>query len=195
MVIWVLYFLYLFGLIGFKMEKIRFVSAPLKIHFGEIGENEEEYKREFDKLVDSDEDSVGQWLKLAKARGETGESDQVLLNLVVDLHRKIDDLTAYVKNEKPNYLNLPYEKEVESIGFEHFKLIDGGLKLDTRYYGRILMPVFPKRQFPFFFKAVDKNIAQIVLMHDTDNKDWSTYMSARERIMIREAKALEKSNL
>ncbi len=176
------------------MEKIRFVSAPLKIHFSEIGENEEECKREFDKLVDSDEDSVGQWLKLAKARGETGESDQVLLNLVVDLHRKIDDLTAHIKNEKPNYLNLSYRKEVESIGFEHFKLIDGDLKLDTRYYGRILMPVFPKRQFPFFFKAIDKNVAQIVLMHDADNKDWSTYMSARERIMIREAKALEKSN-
>ena len=176
------------------MEKIRFVSAPLKIYFSEIGENEEEYKREFDKLVDSDEDSVGQWLKLAKARGETGESDQVLLNLVVDLHRKIDDLTAYVKNEKPNYLNLPYKKEIESIGFEYFKLINGDLKLDIRYYGRILMPVFPKRQFPFFFKAIDKNNAQIVLMHETDSKDWSTYMSARERVMIREAKVLGKSN-
>lgn len=177
------------------MEKIRFVSAPLKIHFDEIGENEEKYKREFDKLVDSDEDSVGQWLKLAKARGETSDSDQVLLNLVVELHRKIDDLSAYVKNEKPSYLNLSYEKDVESISFEHFKLIDGDLKLDTRYYGRILMPVFPKRQFPFFFKAIDKNVAEIVLMHDSDSKDWSAYMSARERIMIREAKAKGKNNL
>jgi len=174
------------------MEKIRFVLAPLKIDFSEIGENEEEYKREFDKLVDSDEDSIGQWLKLAKARGETSESDQVLLNLIVELHRKIDNLSAYIKNEQPKYLDLSYEKEIESIGFEHFKLIDGDLKLDSRYYGRILMPVFPKRQFPFFFKAIDKNIGQIVLMHDSDSKDWSSYMSARERIMIREAKANRK---
>ncbi len=173
------------------MENIRFVPAPLKINFSEIGEDDEKYKREFDKLVSSDEDSVGQWLKLAKARGETSESDQVVLNLVVELHRKIDDLTAFIKDEKPIYLDLDYEKDVESIGFEHFKLVDGGLKLDVRYYGRILMPVFPKREFPIFFKALDENIAQVVLMHEPDVKDWSSYMSARERVMIREAKALK----
>ncbi|MFK5881607.1 MAG: hypothetical protein QM482_05285 [Sulfurospirillum sp.] len=173
------------------MENIRFVSAPLKINFSEIGGDDEKYKREFDKLVSSDEDSVGQWLKLAKARGETSESDQVLLNLIVELHRKIDDLTAYLKNEKPTYLNLKFAKDVESVGFEHFKLKDGGLKLDTRYYGRILMPVFPKREFPIFFKALDKDMAEIVLMHEPDVKDWSSYMSARERVMIREAKALK----
>ncbi len=173
------------------MENIRFVPAPLKINFSEIGEDDEKYKREFDKLVSSDEDSVGQWLKLAKARGETSESDQVLLNLIVELHRKIDDLTAFIKNEKPVYLALEFKKDVESIGFEHFKLIEGGLRQDVRYYGRILMPVFPKREFPFFFRALNKDIAEIVLMHESDIKDWSTYMSARERIMIREAKALK----
>ena len=176
------------------MEKIRFVSAPLKIHFTSISDDEK-YKREFDKLVDSEEDSVGQWLKLAKARGETSESDQVLLNLVVELHRKIDDLSAYIKNEKPSYIDLPYEKDIESIGFEHFKLVDGDLKQNLKYYGRILMPVFPKREFPMFFKAIDKNIAQIVLMHDNDIKDWSSYMSARERVMIREARALKDGSL
>ena len=173
------------------MENIRFVSAPLKIEFSEIGDKDEKYKREFDKLVQSDEDSIGQWLKLAKARGETSESDQVLLNLIVELHRKIDDLSAYIKDERPVYLDLDYERDVESIGFDHFKLIDGGLKLDKRYYGRILMPVFPKREFPLFFKALDENIAEIVLMHQGDIKDWSSYMSARERVMIREAKALK----
>jgi len=173
------------------MENIRFVPAPLKINFSEIGEDNEVYKREFDKLISSDEDSVGQWLKIAKARGETSESDQVVLNLIVELHRKIDDLTAYVKDEKPTYLDLEFSKDVESIGFEHFKLIDGRLKLNVRYYGRILMPVFPKREFPIFFKALNENIAEIVLMHEPDTKDWSGYMSARERVVIREAKALK----
>ncbi len=173
------------------MEKIRFVPSPLKIDFSEVGREEEKYKREFDKLVQSDEDSIGQWLKLAKARGETNESDQVLLNLIVELHRKIDDLSAYIKDERPTYLNLDYERDIESIGFDHFKLIEGGLKLETRYYGRILMPVFPKREFPLFFKALDEDTAEIVLMHGGDIKDWSSYMSARERVLIREAKALK----
>ncbi len=175
------------------MENIRFVPAPLKINFSIIGEDDEKFKREFDKLVSSDEDSVGQWLKLAKARGETSESDQVLLNLIVELHRKMDELTAYIKDEKPTYLDLEFERDVESIGFEHFKLVDGGLELGLRYYGRILMPVFPKREFPIFFKALSSDIAEIVLMHEPDVKDWSSYMSARERIMIREAKALKES--
>ena len=173
------------------MENIRFVVAPLKIVFNEISGDDDKYKREFDRLVSSDDDSVGQWLKLAKARGETNESDPVLLNLMVELHRKIDDLTAYIKNEKPSFLDLEFIKDIESIGFEHFKLIDGGLKLDAKYYGRVLMPVFPKREFPIFFKALNEDIAQIVLMHEQDIRDWSAYMSARERIMIREAKALK----
>ena len=42
-----------------------------------------------------------------------------------------------------------------------------------------------------FFKALDENIAEIVLMHQGDIKDWSSYMSARERVMIREAKVLK----
>ena len=176
------------------MQDIRFVPAPLKIDFSEIGEEDEKYKREFDKLVVGDEDSVGQWLKQAKARGETSESDQVVLNLIVELHRKIDDLTAFIKDEKTDFLKLEFRKDIEAIGFEHFKLLNGELKMDTRYYGRILMPVFPKREFPLFFKAVDADTAQIVLMHEPDTKDWSSYMSARERVMIREAKALKDGN-
>ncbi|SFV59660.1 FIG00469824: hypothetical protein [hydrothermal vent metagenome] len=173
------------------MENIRFVKAPLKIKFEEISGADEKYKREFDQLVSSDEDSIGQWLKLAKARGETGDSDQVLLNLIVELHRKIDDLSAFIKNEKPSYLKLAFEEDISEIGFEHFKLLNFELEKDKRYYARIPMPVFPKREFALFFKAIDKNIAQIVLMHELDIKDWSSYMSARERVMIREAKALK----
>jgi hypothetical protein len=175
------------------MENIRFVLAPLKIDFSEVGEDDKEFRREFGKLVQSDEDSIGQWLKLAKARGETAESDQVLLNLIVELHRKIDELSAYVKDEKPTYLKLNHNEDIESIGFEHFKLIKGGMDKDKMYYGRILMPVFPKREFPLFFKALSEDIAEIVLMHEDDVKDWSSYMSARERVMIREAKALRES--
>ncbi len=174
------------------MNNIRFVNAPLKLNFDKMSEDEEKYKREYDKLSNSEEDNVGQWLKLAKARGETSESDQVLLTLIVELHRKVDELSAYIKNEKPSFLNLENQKNIEGIGYEHFNLIDGDLKQGIRYYGRILMPFFPKREIPLFFKALDKNTAQIVLMHDQDKREWSTYMSARERAKIREIKALQE---
>jgi len=175
------------------MSDIRFVIAPLKIHFEKFCKDESVYKKEYDRLSNSEEDSVGQWLKLAKARGETSESDQVLLKLIVELHRKIDELSLIIKDEKPIYLDLKEEKNIEAIGFNHFLLEENCLELETSYYGRILMPFFPKREVPLFFKAAEKNIAHISLIHDQDEKDWSAYMSARERAMIREAKAIKES--
>jgi hypothetical protein len=173
------------------MNDIRFVTAPLKIHFEKFCKDESVYKKEYDRLSSSEEDSVGQWLKLAKARGETSESDQVLLKLIVELHRKIDELSSIIKDEQPIFLDLKEEKNIEAIGFGYFRLEEDCLELEARYYGRILMPFFPKREIPIFFKAAEKNIAQITLMHDQDDKDWSAYMSARERAMIREAKAIK----
>jgi len=134
-------------------------------------------------LSESDDDPISQWLKLAKARGETAESDQVLLKLVVELHRKIDALEAYLKNET---LSLTYAAEIESIGFEHFKLKESLLQEGKLYYGRIAMPVHPKRDIGVFFKALDSQLAEIVRMHERDEKEWAAYMTARERILIRE---------
>ncbi len=173
------------------MENIRFVNAPLKIKFEKILQAESVYKKEYDRLSNSEEDSVGQWLKLAKARGETSDSDQVLLKLIVELHRKIDDLTAYIKDDRPTFLDLKEERNIDAVGFNHFRLEENGFEVDAKYYGRILMPFFPKREVPIFFTAIRTNIAKIVLIHDQDEKEWSSFMSARERAMIREAKTIK----
>ena len=76
---------------------MRFIPAPLKIEFEE---DKIEFKEEYDKLGAEIDDPVGQYIKMAKARGETKETDKVLLELIVALHRKIDDLTNIIKNEK-----------------------------------------------------------------------------------------------
>ena len=175
------------------MSDIRFVTAPLKIDFEKIARDELIYKKEYDKLANSEEDSVGQWLKLAKARGDTNESDQVLLKLIVELHRKVDELGSIIKDEKPTYLDLKEEKNIQGVGFGHFLLEENCLAPETKYYGRILMPFFPKREVPIFFETLKENIAKISLMHDQDEKDWSAYMSARERAMIREAKVMKEN--
>lgn len=44
---------------------------------------------------------------------------------------------------------------------------------------------------PIFFEAVTENIAKILLMHEDDEKDWSTYMMACERVIIRQMKGRE----
>lgn len=166
----------------------RLIDAPLEIDFC-LFSDDEDLVREFNMLSESDDDPVGQWLKLAKARGETSESDQVLLTLLVELHRKVDDLSAYVKNETTEYIKLEKKVQIDSIGFENFHTKSNDFEIGKRYYGRVLMPIFPKREVPIFFKAVEENLAKIERIHDRDRKDWNAYVTARERVMIRQMRA------
>ncbi len=167
---------------------IRFVPAPIAIRYSPVAENEELFSREYHKLSQTDEDPISQWLKLAKARGETTQSDPVLLNLVVELHRKLDNLERFLKDEVPVRLPLAEGSDIESIGFSHFKLTKNILHVGTEYYGRIEMPVYPKRDVGVYFRAIEPNVAEIMKMHERDEKEWSTYLTARERILIREMK-------
>jgi len=170
------------------MSEPRLVPAPISIQFSEASLDRESYEREFQQLSESDDDPISQWLKLAKARGDTAETDPVLLNLIVELHRKIDALEAFLKNETPKRVSLTAEAEIESIGFEHFKLKDPLLEVGKEYYGRVAMPVHPKRDIGIFFKALTPQLALIIKIHERDEKEWAAYMTARERILIRQTR-------
>jgi hypothetical protein len=167
---------------------IRLVPAPISILFSEADVDHENFNREYHQLSESDDDPISQWLKLAKARGDASESDPVLLNLVVELHRKIDALEMFLKNEQPKRISLTNEANIISIGFEHFNLGEEILQEGKEYYGRILMPVHPKRDVAVFFQAESKTLAKITKMHERDEKEWAAYLTARERVLIREAK-------
>ncbi|MDQ7067849.1 MAG: hypothetical protein Q9M40_07660 [Sulfurimonas sp.] len=104
------------------MSMPRLVKAPISICFSEASQDKEVYEREYQQLSESDEDPISQWLKLAKAKGDTRETDPILLELVVELHRKIDSLEMFLKNEVPQRVSLINESEIESIGFEYFKM-------------------------------------------------------------------------
>lgn len=167
---------------------VRLVSAPISLEYSEASLEKEAYLREYSQLSESDDDPISQWLKLAKGRGETSDTDPVLLNLVVELHRKIDALEMFLKNETPKRLSLTHKVKIESIGFEHFKIESADLEPGTEYYGRVEMPVHPKRDIPIFFIAVDESLCEIVKIHERDEKEWGVYLTARERVLIREAK-------
>ncbi|WP_324171375.1 hypothetical protein [Sulfurimonas sp.] len=167
---------------------IRLVPVPISLVYSEASLDKEEYLREYAQLSESDDDPISQWLKLAKGRGETSDTDPVLLNLVVELHRKIDALEMFLKNEIPKRISLNHEIKIESIGFDHFKLEADVLEVGVEYYGRVEMPVHPKRDVAVFFKALDSSLVEITKIHDRDEKEWGVYLTARERVLIREAK-------
>lgn len=166
----------------------RLVKAPISISFSIAELDRESFEREYHQLSENDDNAIHQWLKIAKARGETTDTDPILLNLIVELHNKIDALEMFLKNETPKRVSLIQESEIESIGFEHFKLASGLLEMGKEYYGRVEMPVHPKRDIGIFFKALSDSLAEISRMHERDEKDWSAYMTARERVLIREAR-------
>ncbi len=171
------------------MSEIRFVPAVLTLHFETLeDDNSEMFRREYTALSEYEEDAIGQWLKIAKARGETKETDEVLLNLLVELHKKIDTLTALVKNEEKKLIPLSRTTEILEIGFEHIRIEDPLFNQGKEYYARIEMPIFPKREMAIYLKGVDPHIAEIILMHEKDMKDWNAYVVAKERAMIRELK-------
>jgi len=165
---------------------IRLITAPLSITYDVNKNDHEVYEREYQQLSEGDGDPISQWLKLAKARGETAESDPVLLNLMIEMHRKIDALERYIKDEPSKLLVLPKEAMIERIGFNHFELKTDILKTGEIYYGRVDMPVHPRREMGLFFKAESTKLAKIMKIHERDEKEWASYMTARERIMIRE---------
>jgi len=165
---------------------MRFVSAYVPIEFEELNDK---LKEEFDKLGSESDDPIGQYIKLAKARGETKDTDPVLLELLIALHRKIDDLSAYVKNQQKEFIPLKEKSETLGLGFEYFKLKDNLLKKGEKYYGRFDLPVFPERKVPVIFEGFDENIGKILHMHERDIKDYNAFITARERAIIREMKS------
>jgi hypothetical protein len=72
------------------------------------------------------------------------------------------------------------------VGFHHFQIADQKLDIGKMYYGRIDFKVYPERDIPVFFKAIDENLVEIKKIHVRDETDWGTFFRARERVMIRE---------
>ncbi len=174
------------------MSTPRLVPAPISLLFSEASLEQELYEREYQSLSESDDDPISQWLKLAKARGETAETDPVLLQLVVELHRKIDALEMFLKNETPKRVSLTNAVQIDGVGFEHFSIESEMFEEGKLYYGRLEMPVHPKRDIGVFFEALSPKLAYITRMHERDEKEYNAYITARERVLIREARERKK---
>ena len=170
------------------MEDIRFVAAFLKMVYEPSSLENTRFIQEYYALMQLNDDPLGLWLKSSKVRKETQESDQVLLTLLIELHRKIDKLTHLVTSDEPLYIPLALNTNIKAIGHGYIECEGDVLSVKESYYARIDMPTFPKRQMPIFFEALSPSVGKIVMMHEDDEKDWSTYMVACERAMIRQMK-------
>ncbi|KEA45412.1 hypothetical protein CR66_07805 [Campylobacter mucosalis] len=165
---------------------MRLVPASLVLEFELDDDKNEQFFNEFNSMTRSEEDALGAWLKRAKARGDTKESDQVLLTLLIELHRKFDELSEIIKNEQKSRIELKSVAKINGIGFDGISIDEPKFQSGKSYYERILMPIFPKRTIAIYLTGVDEKTAKISTMHTDDESDFNAYVTARERVMIRQ---------
>ncbi|HEX5710722.1 MAG TPA: hypothetical protein VFX68_05185 [Sulfuricurvum sp.] len=173
------------------MNDVRLVEAHLEIDFGSLESNPEGFELEFNLIAERDDDAIGQWLRTSRAKGDTSDSDPVVLHLLVELYRKMDRVENLILGKTTTYLPLDAKAKIEKIGFDHFELSEPLLETSQYYYGRIELPVLPQRLTPVFFEALSPTLAKITRIHIKDANEWGAYMTARERAIIRHMKGLE----
>lgn len=171
------------------MDNVRLVNAFLELKFDKFEKNDIKFNQEFESLSKDSVDPINEWVRRQKANGNADETDKILLDLIVQLHKKVDILMQKIDNKEDNrYIDLCGDSDIISIGYEYFQISDDKFEIDQKYYGRILLPVFPKRMVPVIFTANTTNMASITKMSFGDEKDWDSYVSQRERELIREMK-------
>lgn len=173
------------------MSDVRLVEASLGIVFDLIEVDQDGFEKEFNAISEHDDDAIGQWLRTAKAKGDTSDSDPAVLHLMVELYRKIDRLENLILGITPIRIPLTKTGLIEKIGFEHFELSEPLLEVSKHYYGRVELPMLPRRETPLYFEALSPTLAKIIRIHVRDSNEWGIYMTARERSIIRHLKGLE----
>lgn len=174
------------------MNNIRLVTATMNLVYEEVtSERTEQFEREYHEISEMEENSITQGIKHIKTRGESDETNLLILNILSELYRKMDKIEHLLVHGTLKRLNLTSEALIESIGLEHLKLKTESLEIGKHYYARIEIPIFPKREIAFYFEAVESSLAHIEKIHVRDKEAWGYYMTACERIMIRQMKGLE----
>lgn len=168
------------------MDDVRLIKANLELNFSEVGEKKNEFMREFDMLCGRNMDEISQWIRHAKARGKAEDTDEILLKLLIELHHKVDALSDILEHKESKNLSLDNVDEICAIGYGYFKISNPKFSPNCAYYGRVNLPVFPKRQIAVFFSAVNRNLAKITKIHYTDESDWDSYVSTKERENLRQ---------
>lgn len=168
-----------------KFNKSRLIETVLKIEYDVVQNNAELFAQEFNKLTQSDEDPIGEWLRLTRAKRGNLESDNVVvLELLVEVYRKIEMLEARMSGSVKSYVPLAKTATIGTIGHSCFALIDSELAENTMYYGRIELPTFPTRIVPVYF-IYNAKLAWIKKIHGRDEAEWDSYVASKERALIR----------
>jgi len=170
---------------------IRFVPATLSFSFEEINNsNKAVFKEEYNLLSEYENDDINEWIKKLKSKGQLDDTDKVLLTLLVELHKKVDNIEALLRNNDDSGIKLQNTSNIIGINFDYIKTDSYDFLEDKLYYAKISLPVFPKREIPVYLYGITSEIARIHLISQKNLEDWNALVMAKEREYIREIKGV-----
>lgn len=168
------------------MVDFRLIYGRVEIAF----EPDDEYVYEVE--FNQSRSNIDEWLSHEKVRGEGENSDPLTLKLLVELYKKVDELSNIIKNQHTPPKPLKFNFTTSKIGYEGFEFDNECLEVGVTYYARVNLPLFIRREVLMYFKAVTPKCAKILKISRGNEREWNAFVAESERLEIRKAKNSEQ---
>lgn len=163
----------------------RIVPCELEVSYSMLKHSDEELlKREFITLSQNRYGSITQWLNKNKSKNRTEETDEVLLELLIELYKKLEHIEQLLQNKAANLLTLESSVVANFIGHSIICVPEPCFTKDEDYYIRIFLPIFPQRHIGIFAKAIDEKILSFTQISHNDTSDFDSFVVQMERATI-----------
>lgn len=163
------------------MVDFRLIKSSIKVDF-ELNKD-----GKFDAEFNSSRSSIEEWLSFEKAK-YGGEDNELTLKLLVEIFKKLDELTEILNDKNGSKLKLENSAVADFIGYEGFKFKQNILQTDKEYFAKLHLPLLAHQKINIFFKAIDEQTARITQITANDEKTWSHFVAGSEMLLIRKAK-------
>ncbi|MFA6759448.1 MAG: hypothetical protein WCR69_00190 [Sulfuricurvum sp.] len=163
------------------------LHSDLVVSFSPASLRDEKFQ---DLFMHLSNDPLTQWIASnAIRKDEQTQSEALLIQLVVELHRKVSELETRLDGGSSNAMELEFmEIKTSGVGFEYIELCEDLLEDAKSYFAIATLPIFPKKMVVFYFSAVGKNLAHITKMHANSESEWNRYITQLERKQIQKLK-------
>ncbi|WP_334085094.1 hypothetical protein [Helicobacter typhlonius] len=169
----------------------RIVPCELEVAFSKLDEsNKMACDREFVALSQYRYGSIMQWLNKNKSKNRTQDTDEVLLELLVELYQKVENIEQMLRNKTTQYLPLDFGGVADFVGHSVLCMPQDVFEEGAEYYMRIFLPVFPQRYIGIFGSAIHNRIIKFERMHYNDTGDFDNFVAQMERLSILNAKKI-----
>lgn len=168
------------------MVDFRLISSRVEIEFEPDmdGTHESEFNQS--------RSNIDEWLSIEMVRGEGENSDPLTIKLLVELYKKVEELSNIIKNQHTPPKSLKFCLDTSKIGYEGFEFDKDCLEVGTSYFARVNLPLFIKREVMVYFKAITPNCAKILKISRGNEREWNAFVAESERLEIRKVKNNEQ---